>query len=205
MACIRPSRAAASAASAAWAVTALSAGCGGGERQDSDEPAGRFKVEVVRATFPRRQSVAQRSVMRVRVRNAGAGTLPDVALTVKTRSRHPGGGWSAFGQAQDDVRLADPDRPVWIVDSGPRGGDTAYASTWALGRLPPDRARTFAFRVTAVQPGRYVVAYEVSPGLSGRARAAVGSRASGAFRVRVTGRPADARVGADGEVVRRRR
>lgn len=178
------------------------AGCGGAERQDADEPRGQFKLEVVRAAFPREQSVAQRSILRVSVRNAGARTVPNVALTVKTRSRRPGGAPSAFGQAVDDPRFADRERPVWIVDAGPAGGDTAYTNTWALGRLAPGRTTTFSFRVTAVEPGAYRIGYEVSPGLDGRARLAPGSRASGAMKVSIDDLPADARVGADGEVIR---
>lgn len=194
------SRAAAAAACALAASGA--AGCGGGERQDANEPSGSYKLEVVRASFPHRQTLAQRSAFRVQVRNAGTRTAANVALTVMTRSRRPGGGHSAFGQSVDDARFADRERPVWIVDAGPAGSDTAYANTWALGRLAPRQAKAFAFRVTAVEPGSYVVRYEVAPGLDGRARLASGSRASGSLRVSVGDTPADARVGEDGEVIR---
>jgi hypothetical protein len=183
-------------------LRAGAAGCGGGERQDADEPRGEYKVEVVRASFPRNQSVAQRSTLAIEVRNAGERTAPNVALTVKTRSRRPGDALSAFGQAVDDPRFADPERPVWIVDAGPSGADSAYTNTWALGRLAPDQSKTFSFRVTAVEPGTYRVGYEVAPGLDGRARLAAGSRASGWLRVSIGDAPAEARVGDDGEVIR---
>lgn len=178
------------------------AGCGAGERQDADEPRGSYKLEVVRASFLKRQSVAQRSTLRVGVRNTGPRTVPTLALTVKTQSKRPGGGWTAFGQAVEDPRLADRERPVWIVDTGPSGADTAYTNTWALGRLAPQQVKFFTFRVTAVEPGSYKVGYEVAPGLDGRARLASGSRASGTLRVRIDDKPAEARVGKDGEVVR---
>jgi hypothetical protein len=199
---LRSRRAAAAAACVGAAVGA--AGCGGGERQDAAEAAGSYRVEIASASFPLRQSLAQRTTLRVRVRNADARTLPNVALTVKTRSRHPASTPSAFGQSIDDPRFADAERPVWIVDRGPAGADTAYTNTWALGPLAPGEARTFAFRLTAVEPGAYWVDYQVSPGLAGRARLAAGSQARGTFHVKIDDAPADARVADDGEVIRDR-
>lgn len=182
----------------------LLAGCGGAERQDADEKKGAYRVEVVSASFPSQQRIAQRATMRVKVRNADSKTLPNVALTVKTGARRPGGAPSAFGQSTGDPRLADDERPVWIVDKGPDGGTTAYTNTWALGRLRPNETKTFKWRVTAVEPGRYTIGYEAAPGLDGRARLASGSKASGRFRVVVDDSPQDASVGPNGEVVRRR-
>lgn len=187
----------------ALSVLALAvAGCGGAERQDADEKKGSYRVEIVSATFPAKQRIAQRATMRVRVRNADSKTLPNVALTVKTGARRPGAAPAAFGQSTGDERLADDERPVWIVDKGPDGGTTAYTNTWALGRLAPDETKTFEFRVTAVEPGRYTLTYEAAPGLDGRAKLAGGSDASGRFRVAIEDSPVDASVGADGEVVR---
>jgi hypothetical protein len=194
-------KSAAAVAACALAVSGA-ASCGGRERQDADEPRGDFKVEVVRASFPRRQSIAQRSTLRVQVRNAGARTAPNVSLTVRTQSRRPGGANSAFGQATEDPRLADSERPVWIVDAGPKGGETAYTNTWALGRLAPQRTKTFSFRLTAVESGSYKVGYEVAAGLNGRARRAPGTRASGILKVSIDDKPVDSRVGDDGEVIR---
>ncbi len=198
-------RARRAAVGAVMATAALAAaGCGGGERQDADEPKGSFKVDVVEASFPADQQVAQRSTMRVRVRNADTKEIPNVALTVETQSRQPGGAPSAFGQSVDDPRLADNERPVWIVDSGPEGGDTAYTNTWALGRLRPGQTRTFEWKVTAVEPGSYTIDYEVAPGLDGRAKLASGSKRGGSFKVRISDDPVDARVGDNGEVIRER-
>lgn len=188
--------------SSTLAVAVLIAGCGANERQDADERSGSYRMEVVEASFPSQQRIAQRATMSVRVRNADSEAIPNVAMTVKTGARKPGGAPSAFGQSVDDPRLADDERPVWIVDEGPTGGDSAYTNTWALGRLAPGQTKTFRWRVTPVEPGRYTVAYEAAPGLDGRARLADGSRASGSFRVSVDDAPADASVGDDGQVVR---
>ena len=191
----------------AWVAIALAglalAGCGS-ERQDEDEPEGEFTLEVVEASFPARQTTAQRAVMRLSVRNTDDRNLPNLAVTIDTEA--PGGGEaaSAFGQTSTDTRLADPDQPVWIVDRGPEGGDTAATNTWAVGPVFPGQTREIEWRLTAVRPGNYTVNYRVSPGLDGRAVPANGQNTTGSFRVRISDEPVPARVNADGEVVRDR-
>jgi hypothetical protein len=189
----------------AWVAIVLAglavAGCGS-ERQDEDEPEGEFTLEIVDASFPARQTTAQRAVMRLSVRNTDDRNLPNLAVTIDTES--PGGGEaaSAFGQASPDTRLADPDQPVWVVDRGPAGGDTAATNTWAVGPVFPGQTREIEWRVTAVRPGNYTVKYSVSPGLDGRAVPANGQNTTGSFRVRISDEPVPARVNAKGEVVR---
>src|SRR3954463_417448 len=170
------------------------AGCGGGERQDKNEPSGAFDLDVVNESFPLAQHVARQSRLRIQVRTAGNETIPNVAVTVK-----------GFTRRDTQEGLADPNRPVWIVDRGPRGGDTAYVGTWALGSLGPGRSRTFEWRVTPIKAGKYDVRYEIAAGLDGKARARTrdGGRPAGSFQVKVSGKPADARVNPDtGEVER---
>jgi hypothetical protein len=176
-------------------------GCGG-ERQDEDEPEGEFTLSVVKASFPERQSTAQRARLRISVRNTDDRELPNLAVTIKTTA--PGGEEvaSAFGQAADDPRLADADRPIWIVDEGPAGGASSYTDTWATGRVVPGQTVDLEWRLTAVRPGAYTVDYSVAPGLDGRAVAARGQRTSGSFDVEITAEPVPARVGPGGEVIR---
>jgi hypothetical protein len=178
------------------------AGCGGGERQDADEPEGEFRVEVVGASFPAAQSIAEQASMKIRVQNSGSETAPNVAVTVETQPREKGAEASAFSQRVSDPRLADPNRPVWIVDEAPKGGTTAYANTWTLGRLAPNQTKTFEWKLTAVEAGRYTIGYRVSPGLDGKAKLAEGSKASGRFSVTISDEPVPARVNDEGEVVR---
>jgi len=142
-------------------------GCGGGKSQDADEPSGMFQVDVVRASFPTKQHLAQPERFVIAVRNTGNETVPNVAVTV-----------SSFAARSEQAGLADPERAVWIIDSSPRGGDTAYTNTWALGRLAPGQTRRFVWRVTAVQAGTHTVKWQVAAGLNGKAKATLaGNRA----------------------------
>jgi hypothetical protein len=185
---------------AAAGLAALLAGCGG-QRQDAHEPSGRFRVEVVGASFPARQQIAEPVALRIIVRNDDRQALPDVAVTVETRPASAGQSPLAFGQASKDPRLADTGRPVWVLDSPPRGGETADTNTWALGPLQPGETRTFEWKLVAAHAGTYTVGYRVSPGLNGKARPA-GRRTHGAFHVTITDKPVPARVDDNGNVVR---
>ncbi len=185
----------------AAASVAGATGCGA-ESQDANEPEGTFRVEVVDASFPARQSIADPATMRIRVRNPDSKTLPNVAVTVETKGARPGDGPFAFAQSDADPRLADPNRPVWVLDREPRGGTSAYANTWSLGRLEGGKTKTFEWKLTAVEPGDYTVSYRVAPGLDGKARLAAGGKTRGTFDVRVVDEPVPARVNSKGEVVR---
>jgi hypothetical protein len=183
-----------------FAVTAASvaavavAGCGGGERQDAAEPSGTFQVDVVSASFPTKQHLAKSERFVIAVRNSGAKAVPNVAVTV-----------SSFASRSEQAGLADPSRVVWVIDAAPRGGNTAYTNTWALGRVAPGQTRRFEWRVTAVQTGTHTVKWQVAAGLNGKAKATLsGNRApAGSFMVDVSAKPAQARVDpATGKVVR---
>ena len=183
-------------------TTVLVAGCGGGPRQDADEPSGSYKLEVAAAKFPASQSIAQDSRMIVTVRNDDTKAAPNVAVTVETDPSKAGQGTVAFGQRVDDSRLSDNERPVWVVNEGPPGGDSAATNTWALGRLGPGETKTFTWKVTAVEPGSYTLRYRISPGLAGKAKLAAGGRTDGLFKVTIDDKPVPARVDDDGNVVR---
>jgi hypothetical protein len=187
-----------------WVVllAVLAAGCGGGARQDADEPSGEFKVEIVSAFFPKSQHVAQPVQLRVRVRNAADQTLRNVAVTVETEPSK-GNAATAFGQRSTDPALADSNRPIWVLDSGPPGGDVANVNTWTAGPLGPGESKVLVWKLVASRAGSYTVAYRVSPGLTGRATAAKGDT-GGSFDVTIDDEPVPARVGEDGRVERGR-
>lgn len=188
------------------AAAAFAAGCGGGERQDADEPEGTYKVEVTEASFPGEQKLAKRSTLRITVRNADTKAIPNIAVTLRGLERRV-----------DDPDLADPRRPVFALNGEPveigglpesrpqtpRGGDTAYVDTWALGELRPGQSRTFEWSVTAVEAGPYKLTYEISAGLDGKAKAVdrSGQTPRGVFTGTISDEPPDARVAADGRTV----
>jgi hypothetical protein len=186
------------------ALAVLVAGCGGGnERQDANEAAGDYRLEVTESEFPTEQRIAQRTTFKVAVRNADTKVVPNVAVTVKTENPgRPGDATVAFGRRVDDPALADPNRPIWIMDREPTGAGVAHTNTWALGRLKPGETRTFEWRLTAVQAGDYTIGYEVFPGLDGKARlASDAKKTKGSFSVTIDDSPAEARIGEDGVTV----
>jgi hypothetical protein len=196
------------AVTARWSIPLIAAalavlpGCGGGESQDADEPSGSFKVEVVGASFPARQRIAEGTALRIRVHNAGDDTVPDLAVTVETEGMKAGAGLTSFGQSSGDSRQADPNRPIWVLDREPSGGTSAYSNTWTLGKLDAGDTKTIEWKVTPAQAGDYSIKYRIAPGLDGKATLAQGSRATGSFDVSISDKPVPARVDDDGNVVR---
>lgn len=178
---------------AALACALALGACGDEERQDADEAAGRFPVEITEVGFPSSQSLGERARFVVEVRNTGTETIPNIAVTLD--------GLDSTPEAQD---VPETQRPIWILESGPEGATTAYVNTWAKGELSPGRTARFEWDVTAVEAGTHKLTYRVAAGLDGRARARGedGRPPQGAATVAVTDQPADARVDPDtGEVV----
>ncbi len=211
---------------AVLAALLLSA-CGGGQSQDAQEPNGKFTVQVTTASFPSSQRLSEHTHLVLAVHNLSGKTLPDVAVTICNVTcafpAPPGEGTSAtaFSENLQMQGLAHPSRPVWVVDNppgpcsagcsansssgggGPGGAVTAYANTWALGRLRPGQTAKFDFGVTAVKPGRHVVAWELAAGLNGKAKAVLsnGSLPHGTFTVNISNAPAQTYVNNNGQIV----
>jgi hypothetical protein len=192
----------------ALAVVLALAGCGG-ERQDENELSGDFPVEVVSADFPSEQKLARSSALTIALRNAGDETIPNVGVTVK--------GFSF--RKTDDPALADPDRPVFVVNgepveiagfpeaktATPRGCTTAYVDTWACGPLRPGREKTMRWSVTAVRAGRYKIDWRVNAGLHGNAKAVLADGGDevpgGTFTGTISDVAPDVRIADDGRTV----
>jgi hypothetical protein len=169
---------------AAVAVAALAllgvAGCGGGEKQDADEPEGTWRVEVVDASFPGRQRLADESELRIQVRNADSRAIPNLAVTV-----------DGFSQRNENAELSDRQRPIWVVEQGPENANTAYTNTWSVGEVPEGQTRTLVWKVSAVRAGTYTLRFRVAAGLDGKAKAVStdGSVPGGSFIARVSEKP----------------
>jgi hypothetical protein len=168
----------------AVALTAAGvASCGGGERQDANEPEGDFPVQIVSANFPSKQQLAQNTNLALSVANTGDKTIPDLAITIFTSSNAStsASGSSTTGtttsgtttsaasqelpQAQgsfsvrsEQEGLAIPFRPVWILEEGfPKlAGQTASAGAEAA------QTDTFSFGSLAPNQTRAMV-WNVTP------------------------------------------
>jgi len=161
---------------------------------------------VVSAKFPEEQKLAKRSELEIVVRNESDRTVPNIAVTVK-----------GFDERRKNTALADPNRPVFVLngvpkdigtfpeskDAAPEGGETAYVGTWALGRLKPGGEKAFRWNVTAVRAGPFAISYEVAAGLDGKARAVgVGGKAPrGRFAGTISDEAPEARIAEDGKTV----
>ena len=188
-------------AAAAAALALVGAGCGD-ERQDADAPSGEFDLDVVDASFPAKQQIAESATLTLEVENTGTRAVPHLAVIVETdagpgRRRRR----SRSGRPPTTRRSPSSARPVWIVDEGPAGGDSAYTNTWAVGPLGAGETRTVEWDVTAARAGRYTVAWRLAPALEGDVTLADGET-EGEFAVTISDEPVPARVGEDGEVVR---
>jgi hypothetical protein len=130
--------------------------------------------------------------------------VPVVSVTLGETG--PGGLVKGLTMRAKNPDIADPERPIWIVDQGPVGGDVAYVGTWALGSLPAGQSKTFKWKLTAVVPGRHEVKYTIGAGLDGKAKAAGpgGKPPGGTFDVTVRDTPVPSTVDPDsGKVIRK--
>jgi hypothetical protein len=195
------------------------AACGGGERQDADEPSGNFPVQIVSADFPSKQKLAENTNLTLSVANTGERTIPDLAITIFTASNATGTSSQGLPQSQGSfsVRsgepgLAIPFRPVWILEEGyPKlagqtasaGAEAAQTDTFSFGALAANQTREMVWNVTPVQAGTFTVHYRVAAGLQGKAKAvtADGSVPEGEFVVRISSAPPQTRVNDAGQVV----
>lgn len=197
------------------------AGCGSAGRQDTGEPSGNFPVQVTAASFPPSQRLAEHTHLVISVRNVGHATIPNLAVTIcNTTCAYPapvgqGTSVAAFGRYLNQPGLASHSRPVWVVERPPgpcgyscqNGGAGSYASaaanTWQAGQLKPGGTATFDWTLTAVAPGRFVVAWEIAAGIYGKAKAVLvnGGTPRGTFNVNIAQAPAQSYVNDQGQVV----
>jgi hypothetical protein len=199
------------------AVAVGASACGGGQRQDANEPSGKFPVTVTKASFPNRQRISARTDLVLGIRNAGQKALPDLAVTIFTGDTNADG---SFNIRLDQPNLANPSRPVWIlennypkllgngvtlanVSSAPTAGaEAAQTNTFQFGRLKPGRTRAIDWRVTPAMAGTYTVHYQVEAGLQGKARAVAtaGGPVKGDFVVTTTAKPPQTCVTPSGKI-----
>ena len=89
--------------------------------RNANEKSATYTLDVLDASFPTEQRLADRTTLTITVRNADSKRVPDVAVTVLgAEASAPA---AAFAEANSQPGLADPSRPVWVLDDGPRGLD----------------------------------------------------------------------------------
>lgn len=191
---------------------AIFAGCGGNsedKNQFAGVPEGDFEVKVVNAEFPARQVIARTYNLKLSVKNTGDETIQNIATSISL----PGlGSTLAFAYRDPQQGLAQPQRPIWVLEEGypklagtiGRGGAaTSNRRTFAFGELPPGETADMVWQVTAVRPGNYKLAYQLAAGLSGKANAvdAAGEPAVGLLPARISDRPILTEVDDNGKVV----
>ena len=184
-------------------------------------------MQITSASFPTSQRLSEHSHFVLAIRNASGKTIPNIAVTIcNVTCAYPapageGTSAAAFAQNLQMQGLANPSRPIWVVDrppgtcnygcnsssaggeGGPGGAVTAYSNTWALGSLGAGKTAKFDWAVTAVAPGHHTVAWEVAAGLNGKAKAVLsdGSLPHGTFAVNVSTAPAETYVNNNGQIV----
>ena len=184
-------------------------GCGGGgTRQDADEPSGKFPVKIVTSSFPTRQHLAQTSLLRIGVENSGQKVVPGLAITISLDKN----AIQPFSIYDKQPGLADPDRPVWVLENdypklvgetNPAGAQTANDKTFDFGPLKSGKTVDAVWKVTPVQPGVYTLDYQVDAGLEGKAKAVTsdGGPPTGSFVVKISDQPPNTVVNDNGQVV----
>lgn len=200
----------------AFAAALVLAGCGSEEPQDANEPEGDYEVEITTSEFPTEQRLAETSDLILGVENTGDETVPELAFTVETSD--DAGQSSADGSfniRSDQPGLANPNRPVWVLENkyprfvgepapkGLSGGFRAQTNTFGFGPLEPGETKEVVWRVTPVRPGTYTLSYIVAAGLDGEAKAVTssGDAVKGEFVVTITDKPPRTRVNDAGKVV----
>jgi hypothetical protein len=200
---------------AALAITS----CGGGQMQDVTEPVGNFPVQVTKASFPNHQHISDQTDLQLAIKNTGDKALPDLAITIYTGETKADG---SFNIRLDDPNLANPSRPVWILENeypkllGPgvtlnnldrqptAGAAAAQTDTYQFGSVAPGDTTAIDWRVTPAKPGTYTVHYFVAAGLQGNAKAvtADGAPVKGEFVVTISSKPPKTCVTGSGKVVK---
>jgi len=200
------------AAGLALALALSVAACGSESSSDANEPAGTYRVQVTKASFPTAQQLGQTYLMEVGVRNTGRKTIPALTVNVSIKGKEGQGSTLPFAIRDPQPGLAQPDRPVWVLaagypkqkgSSGPGGAETSNQKTFDFGPLKAGASADLVWKLSAVRSGAHTLLYTIDAGLSGAAKAETGGGVvpGGSFAVDITAAGHDVEVTDSGEVV----
>lgn len=158
--------------------------CGSEAPDIEDASDGKPFAVSVTASFEEGQELAKTETLKVTVRNEDSRTLPDVSVVLDGLQR------TIASEDNGAGRVADPRRPIWVLDAPPAGATTAYVNTWALGPLPEGASKTFRWKLTPVVAGSHKVTWRVAGGVDSNAPVeATRGTTKGTFSVRVSKTP----------------
>jgi hypothetical protein len=197
---------------AVLAMAALLAACGGGSSGDSNQKAGNYEVKVTSASFPPKQVVGQTTLLKIDARNTGEHPVPDLTVTVNIEGKYGEAARIPFAVHDPQPGLANGDRPVWVLSAtyprlngsnSPGGAETSAPKTYAFGEVKPGKTVEAIWKLSAVRPGKYTVAYEVDAGLGTETKAvtAGGTAPGGTFVSEITTALPETEVNGAGEIV----
>jgi hypothetical protein len=197
--------------SAVLAMAALLAACGGSS-SDSNQKPGTYEVKVTDASFPAKQFVGQTSLLKIDARNTGKKTVPDLTVTVNIEGKYGEAARIPFAVHDPQPGLANGDRPVWVLaatyprvdgSTAPGGAETSAPKTYAFGEVKPGKSVEAIWKLSAVRPGKYTVAYEINAGLDAETKAVTtgGSPPGGTIVSQITTALPETEVNGAGEIV----
>jgi hypothetical protein len=197
------------------ALLALSLAACGGSSSDSNEPEGKFGVEVTKAEFPTKQHLGQTYLLDLGVRNTGDKTIPALTVSVSIKGKEGAGSTLPFGIRDPQPGLAQPDRPVWVLAehypkfagvSANGGAETSNPKTFDFGPLKKGATADTVWKLSAVKAGNYTLVYSVEAGLTDKTKAetAGGAAPGGSITVKISSAARNTEVNDAGEVVEKK-
>jgi hypothetical protein len=202
-------------AAALTALLALSVAACGGSSSDANEAEGNYRVKVTDASFPAEQHLGQTYLLDLGIRNTGDKTIPALTVNVSIKGKEGEGSTLPFGIRDPQPELAQPDRPVWVLaahypkfagSTANGGAETSNPKTFDFGPLKKGASADLVWKLSAVKPGTYTLAYAVEAGLTGATKAETsgGAAPGGSFTAKISSAERNTEVNGRGEVVEKK-
>ncbi len=146
------------------------------------------------------------------MKNTGDRTIPTLTVTFTIAGKQGVNSSLPFGVNDPQPELAQPERPVWVLEEGyprlfgsadPGGATTATRKTFSFGSLDPGKAVKAVWKLSAVRAGKFTLLYSIDAGLSEKAKAETenGVTPGGSIAAEITERLPATEVTDNGEIV----
>ena len=144
------------------ALVALSAAAAA-SRQDANEPQGGYRLEVVDASFPAKQSIAEPPRCASACATRRQARVPERRRDGRDRATRPARVYGLRPEARTTRGWPTPTGRSDPRRGARRGRPPRTRTPGSSGRCNRGKSKTFEWKVTAVKPGDYSLAYR-SPG-----------------------------------------